>query len=262
MWNRIVLSGSARVRLLWFAAVVCALASAGLLLWPDAPARVAVAVVTAQPNWPKPRCPARTLEDDGVCIPVPAAPETAAQTLALQSDRPRPWDAYQLPVEGAVASLVPLQWAPVPEPFRVAGNALVLRAVPGAPVRCVAAPQSTTEIVALDRDAGWLLMRHRSAEPGKPLLRLLLLGGVEALAADITEGSPCEPGLVLGRALDAVTLAARRASPAMAVDAGVGWIAQFSSASSLTEDVRNLLPLALPDAAGSSSSEEKGTPTH
>lgn len=244
MWNRIVLSRSARAQLLWVIAAVCALSGLGLLLWPNHSARVAVAPVSAQPSWPEPRCPARTLEDDGVCIPVPAAPETSSQTLALQSDRPAKWDAYQLPVADASASLVPLQWAPIPEEFRVAGSALVLRAVPGAAVRCATTPQSPAEIVALDRDAGWLLMRHRSTEQAKTLLRLQLLAGLN-LTAEVTEGAACEPGLILGRASDAVTLAVRRVEPATA-DAGVDVRAQFASASSLTEDVRNLLPLITP----------------
>lgn len=246
MWNRMISSGVARARLQWLLAALCVLGGVALLLWPRSPTTtVAVTTTATQPSWPKPRCPARTLEDDGVCVPVPPPPETAARMLALQADRPKTWDAYRLPIAGASASLVALQQAPVPAAFRVAGGALVLRAAPGTPVRCPFAAEDTAHVAAVDREAGWLLFRHRSQKQATPLIRLLLLAGLKELNPELVEGSRCEPELVVGRAQDALSLALRRVESA-AVDGGVSAPAQFVADSSLTEDVRNLLPLLGP----------------
>lgn len=189
----------------------------GLVRFASAPQLQAVAA-RGFAELPSPRCPAQTLEADGVCVPVPAPSE----------EQPR--EPGALPPRGLLAPelvkqfyalqawLVPLAEAPVPVQFQgLAGHAVLLTYAIATPFFCPRFNFPIPKIEAIGAD--WLLLRSQAK--GSPTAHvetdiLLLIAGVQALAAphQLPVGTLCTGEQPLGVTREFVTLSARRAAKA------------------------------------------------
>jgi hypothetical protein len=182
------------------------------------------------------RCPPRTLEDRGVCIPVPVAKEqtASAELVPLQPGRPTQLTAYRLPVPG-VARLVNLSEAEVPPRFRVEGQAVVVNVPEKTQLssRDLGGLQTAT-VAGSDPAGGWLLLNVTTPSPS-----LVLLAGLAELMPNLVQGQPLPAG-TLAVSSRTVWLAARQLLPGrVATPSAEAWQAQASVA----VDIRNLLEL-------------------
>lgn len=186
------------------------------------------------------RCPPGTLEEDGLCVPVPIGPKTAPQTaIAKLPERPTQLSAYRLPVTGE-ANWVDLEQAEVPLLFRVQGQALVVNTAEGVPLGAPElAPFDQARVVAYSISGGWLLLCPVKASDSEPW-HLVLIAGLSELSNEVQPGRPLPSVQPLARTSPALWLAARQVLP--------GHEPPFSARDwqanrSVAQDLRNLLQL-------------------
>lgn len=188
------------------------------------------------------RCPRGTLEEDGLCVPVPnAQPVTAPQTaIAKLPERPTELSAYRLPMAGE-ASWLALEQAEVPLLFRVSGQALQVNTAPGLPLTAEKlAPFEAARVVAYSISGGWLLLCPVKASDSEPW-HLVLIAGLNELTPEVQPGLPVPNTKPLALTSRTLWLAARQVLP--------GHEPPFSARDwqtnrSVAQDLRNLLQLA------------------
>ncbi|MFO0758873.1 MAG: hypothetical protein U0359_20440 [Byssovorax sp.] len=211
-------------------------------------------------------CPAGTLPEGPMCLPLPQdeapagpdlAPGRPARTSAEIPRRPdRPADPAQY--------LYPLGSAE--HPPRIARGfgkdrdepGIVLAARPGEPVRAVTLDQQEGEaelIFAGERPGQGLtaVTSHLVREGGQLRAYLLFYGNLDHLAPDLAVGAPIEPGATLGAAaihrasqgIAEITLEARQLREGEKVE-GLDAARLFGPTFGVPVDLRNLLPLREP----------------
>lgn len=185
------------------------------------------------------RCPPRTLEDHGVCIPVPVTQgqESSAQgeLVPLLPGRPAELSAYHLPVSGTV-QLANLSAAEVPPRFRIEGQALAING-PGATALSSRdlLPFDSGTVVGSDPVAGWLLLRVEQPSPS-----LVLLAGLVGLMPHLVLGDTLPAAGPLAHSGKVLWLSARQLLPAHAKEPTPE---DWQPSASVATDVRNLLQL-------------------
>lgn len=191
--------------LLWASFALLAGGGLALGLRASPPAVVHVAVPAQQSPLQASRCPRHTLEDDGVCIPVPRMPGSP-----LAADR------FRLPVAGR-ARVLPLRHAPVPSTFRSAAGraprALLIRSAPDSPVTCASALRDARVTELSDRVvliAGQLANAAGDGDAGAGMSAdgeiTLAVAGLSTLDPALEVGAPCTAQTLLGTSSDAVVL--------------------------------------------------------
>jgi len=135
---------------------------------------------------PTARCPAHTLEDEGVCIPVPK-PQSADPEgyIARLPERPDELAQYRLPLQGP-AELVAAEAAPVPEQLRRPGQALAIRCASPTPI--TAEFLGSAVVVGVDHEQGWAILTHATPQLGRALTALVLLGGMKEVPEELQAG--------------------------------------------------------------------------
>lgn len=185
------------------------------------------------------RCPPRTLEDHGVCIPVPVTQgqESSAQTelVPLLPGRPTELGAYHLPVSGA-AQLTDLSAAEVPPRFRIEGQALAINLAGAAALSSRdLLPFDAGTVVGSDPVAGWLLLKVDQPSPS-----LVLLAGLVGLMPHLVIGDKLPANGTLAQSGKVFWLSARQLLPAHSAQPTPD---AWQASASVATDVRNLLQL-------------------
>jgi hypothetical protein len=170
---------------------------------------------------PRARCPAQTLEADGVCVPMPAPSNDPSSDPEMPPMRGGLAPALVKQLQANEGWLAPLTEAPIPAQFRVQGQALTFSFAINTPFVCPSLKLGVPRIEAVGTD--WLLLRStgttRSASHEERDILLLLAGiklsaatktfGTSAAVPQSLVGTPCTPGLPLGVTREFVTLSAR-----------------------------------------------------
>jgi hypothetical protein len=200
-------------------------------------AELVVAVPATATERSPSRCPPRTLEDHGVCIPVPLpkAGDTDAPIVPLLPNRPKELEAYRLPVAGQ-SEWVDLKDAPIPAQFAVAGQSLAIATSQSADItRASWSVLEQSTLISSDPMKGWLLVGL-----GNPYPTLVLISGLSELRADLVSGKALPANVTLGRTKGTLFVAARQLLPAAK---GVLSAETWQASSSVAVDLRNLLDL-------------------
>ncbi len=238
--------------LAWSSAVITAVAVIVLLMTPAPVSQSGREVsVVDQAPLPSVRCGPRTLEDHGVCVPVPQT-HTAESTshegawVPLLPGHPNDLTQYQLPTPGtAEVSSEPRASSPLPalEPgandVDSSGPMLTLSTDAGMALNAAAFDSAAApRVLALDAANGWLLLGFATPDAGSQPGYLVLLHGVSGLSA-LTVGSPL-PSTTRLETQARWSLLARQLRPGETLSAG---IESWSSERSIPTDPRNLLRL-------------------
>lgn len=144
------------------------------------------------------RCPDFTLEDNGVCLPIPRPPGASKGLVSVD------WVAA---ADVLSAFHVPWRDAPIPEQlipkaaadFRV----LLVRTRVGSEVRCATAlPEPVVTHLGKAPDETWVLTLGSKSDPS----RTVSIANLSKLAANIVVGSACPSGTPLGTSGDALVV--------------------------------------------------------
>lgn len=205
-------------------------------------------------------CPKGTLEDDGVCVPVPPprpASSAAADSVPKLPERPLSLDAYQLPalgtpsldsLPGALAKVVlPAQPArdTWPAAFELPTPALLITTSPGTPVSHLLQPPNSDahegRVLAAGASGQWLLLGHELTRAGHTLRYLALYAGLadSKVASANLALSAVKPGIGKTAAATLV-IAFRQLRPGNSFEPN---LSSWSAESSVGMDPRNVLPL-------------------
>lgn len=235
-------------KILWWMALLSLAASAFAFLLPlpaapPQPAPVVTAVGSAEGLLPS-RCPKGTLEDHGVCVPVPAA-ATAAEIGANDSipklpERPQSLDAYLLPALGAPK--LAIQSPPKEVGDGSVSPALVLAVTAGANVvHHVRSTEGVTftpaKVIAESSEGGWVLLSQTERRTAFESTTLFLYTGLTPKPTPAADGPSLMLGLTRGGEL---SVAARRMRPGKKAELNTD---AWNSAQSVATDIRNVLPL-------------------
>ena len=190
--------------LLWLSLATLGLGVLALWLRPHSTPVLHVARSPELEDAPASRCPRHTLEDDGVCIPVP---RLHPPSKALPDGK------YVLPVLGR-ATLVPAERAPLPDSIadslRDDTPTLLLRTRPGSQVSCTTALHDAriVNIAAASLTiAGELAGGPADADAGAGTVTVqLTFAGFQTISEKLSPGSACGAETHLGLSRDVLVL--------------------------------------------------------
>jgi hypothetical protein len=165
------------------------------------------------------RCPAGTLPDANVCVPLPAAVTTDSaarhgqglggpepRVVPRRPDRPADVRRYRWPVALTAAGLelvAPSPPGPTPQPH-VAGGALIVQA-PGEPVRLVSLEHQTgaAHVWYTGKLLGQSVVTHHVVQRAAERRDYLVIhGNLAAPAPELSRGAELGAGSILGRVAD------------------------------------------------------------